>query len=122
MNETSLVKKIQVRFSKLGARIFRNNVGMLEDKNGTKVRYGLCTGSSDLIGWKDMIVTPEMVGRRVAVFVSVEVKSEKGQLRVEQYHWLKTVENAGGIAMMVKSEDEAAEKLQKVIRAYGSGV
>ena len=120
-SETNLVKKIQIAFSRLGARVFRNNVGMLEDKRGMKVRYGLCTGSSDLIGWTPVVITQAMVGSRVAVFTSVEAKSDKGKLRPEQMAWLTVIEAAGGIAMLVRSESEATIMLSKMLKAFKGG-
>jgi len=120
-SETNLVKKIQIAFSRLGARVFRNNIGMLEDKRGMKVRYGLCTGSSDLIGWTPVVITQAMVGSRVAVFTSVEAKSDKGKLRPEQMAWLTVIEAAGGIAMLVRSESEATIMLSKMLKAFKGG-
>jgi len=120
-SETNLVKKIQIAFSRLGARVFRNNIGMLEDKRGSKVRYGLCTGSSDLIGWTPVVITQAMVGSRVAVFTSVEAKSDKGKLRPEQMAWLTVIEAAGGIAMLVRSESEATIMLSKMLKAFKGG-
>jgi ribosomal protein S19 len=43
------------------------------------VQFGLCKGSADLIGWKRVTVTPEMVGSTVAVFTSIEVKTRNRQ-------------------------------------------
>lgn len=111
MSETSIVKLIQLCLSGIGVRLFRNNVGMLEDKFGNKVRYGLAPGSSDLIGWKPMLITPEMVGRKVAVFVAVEVKkpgarTQKDRLEL-QTNFIRTVKEAGGIAFFASSVEEA---------------
>lgn len=70
------------------ARLFRNNVGALRDERGVPVRYGLANinaamnkkiKSSDLIGWKSRIVTPTMVGHKVAIFLAREMKHEGWQ-------------------------------------------
>lgn len=70
------------------ARLFRNNVGALKDERGVPVRYGLANinaamnkkiKSSDLIGWKSRIVTPQMVGHKVAIFLAREMKHEGWQ-------------------------------------------
>src|SRR5690348_14183966 len=62
----------------LGAKLWRNNVGALEDKHGRWVTFGLEVGSSDLIGYQTITVTPDMLGQQLAVFLAVEVKREVG--------------------------------------------
>ena len=69
--------------SKMGWRLFRNNKGVLPDKRGIPVRFGLCNEtpalgkrlrSSDLIGIRPVIITPDMVGSTIGQFVAREVK------------------------------------------------
>ena len=72
---------------------------------------GLCTGSSDLIGWRSVEITQEMVGRRIGVFVALEVKSATGRTTVEQRRFIDAVRAAGGIADVVRSVDDAAAAL-----------
>lgn len=107
MLESSLMRDIQIRLSALGARLLRNNVGMLEDRTGQKVRYGLCVGSSDLIGWYAVEITPDMVGKKLAIFTAVEVKTLTGRLTKEQVNFLEAVKSAGGIAFVARSVEEA---------------
>ena len=64
-------------------------------------------GGGDLLGWRTVEVTPEMVGQRVAVFTSIEVKTRTGKLRPEQEQWLKVVRAAGGIAGVARSVEDA---------------
>ena len=71
------------------------------------VRYGLQPGSSDLIGWRTVTITPEMVGQQVAVFTSIEVKTPTGRIRPEQQQWLDAVQAAGGIAGVARSVEDA---------------
>lgn len=104
------MRLIQLELSKNpGIRLFRNNVGVLRDENGTPVRYGLCTGSSDLIGWTAVTITPSMVGRKLAIFTAQEVKTEAGRVTAEQTAFLSCVKKAGGIAGVVRSVDDALE-------------
>lgn len=70
------------------------------------VNYGLHTGSSDLIGWKVITVTPDMVGQKLAIFTALEVKSANGRATAEQLTFLKAVQAAGGKAHIVKSPDD----------------
>ena len=67
------------------------------------MQFGLCKGSADLIGWRTVTVTPEMVGQKIAVFTSIEVKSTSGRVKPEQQQWLAAVQAAGGIAAVARS-------------------
>jgi hypothetical protein len=89
-------------------RLYRNNTGTLWDQHGRPVQFGLAVGSADLIGWRTVTITPDMVGQQVAVFTSIEVKSATGRLRPEQRQWLETVQAAGGIAGVARSVEDAA--------------
>ena len=92
--------------------MFRNNTGTLRDINGRPVSFGLCKGSADLIGWRTVTVTPEMVGQQIAVFTSIEVKSTSGRGKPEQQAWMDAVAAAGGIAGIARSVGEAMDILQ----------
>lgn len=108
--ETSLMRQVQLALGKRGdIRTFRNNVGMLIDLYGNRVRYGLCPGSSDLIGLQSVTITPDMVGRKLAVFVAIETKSAKGRARDNQTRFLDMVNEMGGRAGYARSVEEAAE-------------
>ena len=114
MTETALLSKLLVRASELGLRLFRNNVGMLRDERGNRVRYGLCVGSSDLIGWKPLTVTQADVGRTIAVFVAVEAKVGRNVTTEAQGHFLAVVRSAGGVALVARQEsdiDAAAQRM-----------
>jgi hypothetical protein len=71
------------------------------------VQFGLARGSADLIGYRTITITPEMVGQQVAVFTSIEVKTPTGRIRPEQQQWLDTVQAAGGIAGVARSVEDA---------------
>lgn len=65
-------------------------------------------GQSDLYGWKSITITPEMVGCRVAVVLSIECKRPKGgRLSDDQKSWIDTVQRAGGIAGVANSPEAA---------------
>lgn len=106
-SEQSIQQLIRLKLSNGSVRLLRNNTGVLQDKNGRPVQFGLAKGSADLIGWKTVTVTPEMVGQRVAVFTSIEVKTATGRLRPEQEQWMKVVRGAGGIAGVARSVEDA---------------
>lgn len=121
------------RASELGMRIFRNNVGtglVIRAKNvqmreaiinacaataakmggsAARIRFGLCEGSGDDIGWTPYEIKPEDVGKTIAVFTSAEIKKPKGRSSDEQKQWAKVVNAAGGIAVVWRSADDVAK-------------
>lgn len=107
MTEQQIQQHIRLTCSTGATRLFRNNTGTLRDQHGRPVSFGLCKGSADLIGWRTVTVTPEMVGQQVAVFTSIEVKTATGRLRPEQQQWLDAVQSAGGIAGVARSVEDA---------------
>lgn len=105
--------------SQVGYRVFRNNVGScwigkssrLPDgrviiDNPRRFHAGLCEGSSDLIGWKPVKITEDMVGETVAVFTAFEIKTPKGRVRDSQKNFISQVKNHGGIAEILRSVDD----------------
>lgn len=107
MTEQDIQNLIRLELSEsTEAKIFRNNTGSLKQGNRT-VHFGLCRGSSDLIGWTPVEITPEMVGQTVAVFTAIEVKTPKGRATKGQKNFIEQVKNAGGIAGIARSAEEA---------------
>lgn len=95
-------------------RLFRNQVGQLPDpRTGRPVQFGLAKGSADLVGWKTITVTPDMVGKEVAIFTSIEVKALKGRATQHQQAWMSCVEKAGGIAGIARSTEDAVEIVEQ---------
>jgi len=111
-SEQTIQQHIRLACSIGTCRLFRNNTGTLRDINGRPVSFGLCKGSADLIGWRSVTITPEMVGQQIAVFTSIEVKSSSGRVKPEQQQWLNTVQAAGGIAGVARSVEEAMDLLR----------
>jgi len=111
-SEAAVQTEIRLAASKLGGRLWRNNVGAGKLEDGSFVRWGLANDSkamntaiksSDLIGILPTVVTPEMVGTTVGVFWSVEVKKEGWRFggsprEVAQLRWIELVRSLGGVA------------------------
>ncbi len=104
----------------LNARLYRNNSGgthvAYKDKSGAIkrrfVRYGVGPtegGGGDLIGWTTVTVTPDMVGQKVAVFTSVEIKAGRDRESDAQKKWRSWVLQGGGCAGVARSVDDAVE-------------
>lgn len=113
MKESSIMKQIQIILSAHGFRLFRNNVGVLRDGRGEYVAYGLCEGSSDLIGWRTIEITPEMVGTKIAQFVASEVKRPGKKATPKQTNFINAVCASGGIGFVASSVDEALDAIQR---------
>jgi len=108
-----------------GLTFFRNNCGMLYDNSGTPVYYGVggptqgkkSKGGSDYIGWESVVITPEMVGHRVAIFCAFELKKDEADTKTDivktQEHFIETVNKAGGKAGFVKRPIDTELILQR---------
>lgn len=65
-------------------------------------------GACDLPGWTTVVIDAGMVGRKVAVFTSIECKRTVGGMTSpEQLSWMNQVRGAGGIAGVANSPQEA---------------
>ena len=116
--------EIQAAHNRGNTRLFRNNVGKLRTPSGGFVSFGLgCSGgrmlpgTSDLIGWESVEITPAMVGKRIAVFVAVEVK-DLDEATEEQLNFIEQVRAAGGLAGVAHDAAEAAEILGQIQRNF----
>lgn len=105
-DELAIQNAIRLEHGAGPARLWRNNTGALKDTSGRLVRYGLCPGSSDLIGLRTRIITEADLGHRFAQFVAIEVK-DRGRLTPEQERFITMVQQAGGLAGVARSPDEA---------------
>lgn len=117
-SEGAVSNLVRVEASRKGMRLWRNNVGKLDDENGRPVRYGLANDSpqvnkvlksGDLIGIDPSPITLAMVGQPRGQFVSAECKPEgwhfTGTPRENaQQAWAMRVISLGGRALFVNRE------------------
>ena len=68
-------------------------------RQGRPLHAGLCVGSSDLIGYRQV--------DGVAQFVALEVKSATGRATKEQTQFLDHINGVGGCAGIVRSVEDA---------------
>jgi hypothetical protein len=106
-SEHEIQQRIRLACGRGAVRLWRNNTGALVDQQGRFVRFGLCKGSSDLIGLRSVVVTPEMVGQRIAQFVALEIKAPQGVVSPEQQAFLRLVQELGGVASVCRSIEQA---------------
>lgn len=118
MLEANIQALIRLEASRFGIKLWRNNVGALQDMQGRYVRYGLANDSaqlnailksSDLIGIKPVLITQDMVGITIGQFVAREIKSPtwkyKGTEREKaQQAFIDLINQLGGDAMFCTGE------------------
>lgn len=79
------------------------------------------TGIPDHIACVPVVITPEMVGRRIGVFAAIEAKApgKAGNTTANQRRHLAEIQEAGGVALVIDSTDQAviAEAVQQRIEA-----
>lgn len=114
--EKELLNQMQLAASKSrNCVLFRNNTGQgwagrVIERSATRmvlqdfrpIHAGLVKGSSDLIGWTIIEITPKMVGRKMAIFTAFEAKTKTVKLTHEQANFLNRVTEAGGIAAEIR--------------------
>lgn len=101
------MRRIQLRATELGARLWRNNVGAYRHPESGWIRYGVQNpGGSDLIGITPVEITMEMVGKRVAIFTAIEVKKENEEATEDQQAFIDFIKLNGGITGVVKKEED----------------
>lgn len=126
-SEAAVQQLIRLDAAQQGLSLWRNNSGACYDDTGRLVRYGLGNDSAqlnrvfksgDLIGVTPVTVTPEMVGKFIGVFTSVEVK-QSGWTHVTtdheraQQNFIDTVRKFGGIAGFANSVETFREVVGK---------
>lgn len=126
LQERDIKRKIMLALSKIpGVRIFNaptgqawvgevwnEQPGFITLKNPRRITFGLIKGGADLIGWRSIVITPEMIGRRVAVFLAPEIKRPGKRATGDQENFIGQVNLAGGIAFVAHSEEEAVRAVE----------
>lgn len=113
MTESELQNAVRLALGRHpSVRLYRNEVGQARHEDPVSgrtrvVRYGLCPGSSDLIGWRRVLITPEHVGSQIAQFVAIELKAATGRVSTEQRQFIDLVNRWGGVAGVARSVEDA---------------
>lgn len=127
--ETNITKEILLEASRRKAILFRNNTGTgwIGEKiyypkpgyvllrNARPLHAGLTKGGSDLVGWKPVVITEDMVGKTLAVFTAIEVKSASGRATADQLNFINQVRAGGGVAGIARTPEEARKLLESYL-------
>ena len=117
-SEASVAARVRLEASRLGIRLWRNNVGAGKLTNGTFIRFGLANESTqmnthiksaDLIGIRPILIGPEHVGLTIGQFVSRECKHPGWRYagdahEIAQKRWADLINILGGNASFVTGE------------------
>jgi VRR-NUC domain-containing protein len=119
VSETKILREILMRLSHSSRRLFRMHVGVYRALHSDDIiRIGL-PGMSDLCGVQSVLVTPEMVGTRIGVFVALEVKRKNGRPSTSQIDFVEMIRSLGGRAAIVRSVAEAEICCDATLAAKG---
>ena len=120
-SESHIQSLVRLSEARDGCTLWRNNVGAGKLDNGSFVRWGLANESeqmnrqiksSDLIGWRRVTITPQMVGRTIAQFVARETKHPDWRYtgterEVAQERFILLVRRDGGDAAFTNGDGYA---------------
>jgi hypothetical protein len=118
-----LLSAIQLAHSRHDTRLWRANAGRawqgepierapnrLVLKNPRSVQLAPA-GFPDLFGMRSVTITPEMVGRRVALFAGLEIKTGTGRTSEAQDLFLDILRSLGALHGVARSVEDATRIL-----------
>ncbi len=126
--EASVQSEIRLHASQQGACLWRNNVGVLPDKRGVPIRFGLANDSAkmnkvlkspDLVGFVPIRIMQHHVGRILPVFAGIECKRTGwawtgNPHEAAQSMFLSLVTLNGGIGCFATSVDDYEQAVRSV--------
>jgi len=136
--EAEAKEAVLLRAGQWGSRLFKNNSGVAYTEGGRPVFFGLGNEGKkdddsfrtpDDVGWTMVTITPEMVGKKVAVFTCIDSKKvgfvvkmnySKGTREYGQKKFFDLVTSANGIAGFASTPEQVDaiynEFLQRVTK------
>jgi len=114
ISETDTQQRIRVKAVELGCVLWRNNSGVLPDRKGRPVRFGLGNDSGKI---NKNFKSADLIGMsRTGVFMAVEVKhpgwkSPQNEREKAQWAFLLDVVTKGGIGFFVTSVEDFTRRI-----------
>lgn len=90
-----------------GSECIRQPNGDMLIKNARPFSTGLPKGFPDLFGFRRHAITAEDIGKVVALFYSIEVKTPKGVISQEQQAFIDAATKCGARAGVARSVEDA---------------
>ena len=120
-SEAGVVNDILLDAPYQDSRLRKNHNGLATLQDESVLKYGLGKGTSDLIGWTQIEITQEMVGKKVAIFTGIEVKKFPWNMPKKpdkhlrnQINWRNIILQFGGIAGFANS----VEQYNQILKDY----
>lgn len=118
--EVDMQSLVRIETSKMGWRLWRNNIGAGELANGDFIRWGLCNESramnknlksSDLVGIRPVQITEAHVGETIGQFCGIEIKKGDWMYSGDEHEqaqnrWMMLVRKLGGYAKFVNNVND----------------
>lgn len=118
ISEAAVQSIVRLEATRVGARLWRNNVGATHTPEGSFIRYGLANESTavnsrvksaDLIGIRPILITRDHVGCIIGQFLSREVKAGNWRYtgndrELAQLQWAELILSLGGDAAFATGE------------------
>jgi hypothetical protein len=126
-NHTATLKLAQIEATRKGWRLLVNTIyrgwtgelvrewktprGIAVELRRAAFRvFGLGTGTLDLVGWRPVRITADMVGQTIAQYVEVDAKTQGyKRMSAEQKNRARCVREAGGFAGIAMKVDVPGE-------------
>jgi len=133
IKESNLLKKFLIEYSTDGHRLWRMqsgafwtgkskrldeettltlNKGDVVIRRARRVNVGF-DGLSDTIGLTRIKITPEMVGRTVAIFTACEIKTPNVKATTKQQNFIRMVNQRGGIGVIARKLEHLFDAVNK---------
>ncbi|MDW8332823.1 MAG: VRR-NUC domain-containing protein [Bacteroidia bacterium] len=112
--EKKVIERVVAAAKKRGVTLMRNPAGVFTLPTGKRVSFGLAKGAADLIGWTPVVIGPEHVGKKIAVFCAVEVKTKNTAVSGAQKRFLEKVAADGGAAEVFRENQDLQQLIEKI--------
>jgi hypothetical protein len=115
-SEIEVQQQIRLALGRVPGLVLWRNSGGLAERDGRIQRFGLCKGSSDLIGIFSTVIGHEHVGLTFGRFVAGEIKRPSWKSPSDwdtdpQKLFLDLVDARGGLSGVWRSIDDAKKTL-----------
>ena len=125
--ETKASLQVRLEANKQGCRLYKNNTGVAFDKYNRPVFFGLgnegkknkdSDRTPDWVGWHNVVITPDMVGKTLPVFLAIDAKKlgfkhkevySKNTREYGQNKFFQKVINFNGIAGFAATAEHVRE-------------